>query len=84
MGREKLTELEAARIMRLKPNTLAVWRCKGKGPSYSKVGRRILYDLDELQTYIDTNTVNPGAQFPFRGESQNGKHYDWKQTKAFF
>jgi hypothetical protein len=36
------------------PATLEVWRCKGVGPSYRKVGpggRRVVYDLADLEAF---------------------------------
>ena len=40
--------------------TIESWRATGRGPSYYKLGNRILYDLNEIkniedQAYISTN-----------------------------
>ncbi len=33
-------------------STLAKWRLAGTGPAYSKVGRLIVYDIAELDSYL--------------------------------
>ncbi len=42
------TVIEAAEYLRLNPRTLNNMRCAGKGPSFHKHGRRVLYHIDEL------------------------------------
>lgn len=54
---QKLTTEEAAAYLRLKPGTLEVWRCRGRGPKYQKIGRRVIYDKIKIDEYIETNTV---------------------------
>lgn len=50
---ELLTPNEAARIVRLSPNTLAKWRHYGTGPKFVKVGtRRVLYLKCELDAWL--------------------------------
>jgi hypothetical protein len=47
-------EREAAAILGgLKPQTLSVWRLKGCGPAFHKIGTRIRYRLSDLAAYID-------------------------------
>lgn len=48
----------AAQFLNIKPATLAKWRCKHKGPRYSKIGKRIIYELKDLMEYIEDNKVN--------------------------
>jgi len=33
-------------------NTLAMWRYEHKGPKYYKLGRKVVYALDELEEWI--------------------------------
>lgn len=54
---QKLTTQEAAAYLRLQPGTLEVWRCRGRGPKYQKLGRRVVYDLAALKSYAESNTV---------------------------
>jgi predicted DNA-binding transcriptional regulator AlpA len=55
---EFLTQSEAAELLRLKPRTLEVYRRRGKGPSYRKLGpRRVLYARAELLAWVDSCKV---------------------------
>lgn len=49
----KLSNKEAAIYLGVKENTLEIWRCKHKGPRYSKLGTRVLYDLDDLEEFFN-------------------------------
>ncbi|MFX4294080.1 helix-turn-helix domain-containing protein [Streptomyces bohaiensis] len=44
------TEQVAARYRR-KPQTIRYWRMKGLGPSYLRLGKRVLYALTELHRF---------------------------------
>jgi predicted DNA-binding transcriptional regulator AlpA len=51
--RSKLRAPEAAAYLRLSPSTLAKMRLRGDGPSYHKLGDRIvLYDRDALEEWL--------------------------------
>ena len=52
-----LTEAEAAEFLGVSPGTLSVWRSKGKGPSYSKIGSSVRYNLASLLGYIERNKI---------------------------
>lgn len=54
---QKLTTEEAAAYLRLRPGTLEVWRCRGRGPTYQKLGRRVVYDRKDLDAFARANTV---------------------------
>ena len=41
--------------------TLRVWRCKGRGPAYHKVGGKVLYRGAELNAYLDSCIIRPTA-----------------------
>ena len=58
MLQQKLSTQEAAQFLGLQTNTLEVWRCQKRGPQYSKVGRRVLYDINDLEAYFNANTVH--------------------------
>ncbi|MCM0755302.1 helix-turn-helix domain-containing protein [Desulfovibrio aminophilus] len=53
----KLTTVEAAAYLRLQPGTLEVWRCRGRGPAYQKLGRRVVYDRSDLDAFARAHTV---------------------------
>ncbi len=49
-----LTTREAASYLRLRPATLARWRCVGGGPSFRKFGGRVVYSQAELEAFAET------------------------------
>ena len=53
-----LDTAEAAEILKVKPQTMSLWRTKGEGPSYVKVGSGVRYLQSALNDYIDKNTVS--------------------------
>lgn len=48
-----LGEKDAADRLGLSPRTLQAWRVSGGGPVYRKVGRRVLYAVPDLATFVD-------------------------------
>ena len=40
-------------------HTMAGWRSRGKGPSYIKTGRRVLYRGSAINDFLDACTVEP-------------------------
>lgn len=56
-----LTDDQVAAILGVKPHTLAVWRCKGIGPKFIRIGRRIRYPEPGLDEFLAAHTVLPGA-----------------------
>jgi helix-turn-helix protein len=52
-GRRLLTEPEAAAYLRISRSFLAKARCSGAGPIFVKCGRRVLYDLADLDAFAD-------------------------------
>ncbi|TAH67629.1 MAG: DNA-binding protein [Rhodopseudomonas palustris] len=59
---ELIEATEAATLLRQKPQTLAAWRCDGKGPEYVKIGRRVLYRRDAISSWLASQIVQPGAK----------------------
>lgn len=49
---------EAARFVGLSGRTLEKHRTYGTGPHYSKIGGRVVYRLDDLQTWVDRGRKN--------------------------
>jgi predicted DNA-binding transcriptional regulator AlpA len=47
-----LNQREAADLCRLSPRTLERWRCRGGGPVYRKLGRRVLYRPADIDAWI--------------------------------
>ena len=48
-----LTPQEAADYLRTKDRTLERWRHAGGGPPFTKVGRRVVSQLGDLQTWLE-------------------------------
>jgi DNA-binding transcriptional MerR regulator len=44
---------EAAEYLRLRPATLEHWRSIGGGPPYRKLGRRVVYAMEDLERFAD-------------------------------
>lgn len=57
-NKKKFNNQEAADYLNIRPNTLEVWRCKHKGPRYSKLGTRVLYDVDDLEEFFKARAVD--------------------------
>ena len=53
---------EAAEYLGLASITLQVWRHKGKGPSYVKMGSRVVYRLEALERWVSENSVHSPAE----------------------
>lgn len=47
-----LTAAEAAQYLRLSISTLAKMRLTGSGPTYSKLGRRVVYSMNDLDQWV--------------------------------
>lgn len=66
--KELLNVPEAAKYLRLAPQTLAKMRTEGTSPPFIKVGRRVLYDLAEIDRWLDQrrrrSTSDPGLVDP--------------------
>ena len=56
---------EAARFVGLSIRTLEKHRIYGTGPRYSKLGGRVVYRLEDLQTWVEggakASTSDPGS-----------------------
>ncbi len=52
-----LTPAEAAQYLRTSAAALANHRYRGTGPPYLKFGRRVLYDLRDIQIWVDGHKV---------------------------
>ena len=56
---------EAAQILGLSPRTLEKYRCHGTGPTFRKLGGRVVYAVEDLQAWADqglvTSTSDPRA-----------------------
>jgi helix-turn-helix protein len=57
-----LTDDEAAAFLGQKKNTLACWRSYGTGPEFIRVGRRVFYTEQSLQSFLRKRTKRRTSQ----------------------
>lgn len=57
---ELLTEREVAQILGVKPQSLAVWRLRGKNLPFLRVGRLVRYRKSDIEKWLDSQTVEVG------------------------
>ena len=56
---ELLRRADAARVLNIKPQTLAAWVSRGQGPAYVKMGRAVRYRKRDLDQYVEAALVTP-------------------------
>ncbi|WP_353485371.1 helix-turn-helix domain-containing protein [Haliscomenobacter sp.] len=54
---------QAAKLMRLAPQTLRKWRHTGNGPCYSKLQGKVVYSQEDILSYIIDRRVNSTAEY---------------------
>lgn len=56
---DRYSAKEAAEILGVREETLAVWRCTKRYPlSYIKIGRKVFYRGEDLKQFIDSRVVD--------------------------
>jgi DNA-binding transcriptional MerR regulator len=50
--RRYLTTVEVADLARTSPETVRFWRHVGKGPESFKVGRKVLYAVEDVERWL--------------------------------
>ena len=60
---KNLREREAAYYLGLSVHTLQKWRIQGKGPSFLRFGRAILYQKIDLDNFISNNKFSSTSQY---------------------
>ena len=55
--RHLLGERRVAKMLGCSLRALQRWRAKGKGPAFTKVGRKVFYELNDLQEWIDRGKI---------------------------
>lgn len=53
-----LTTQDVADRLRIAPQTLMVWRSRGKGPAWRKLGARVVYEEAEVLAWVDSHRRN--------------------------
>ena len=57
MDRKFLTTKETAELMRTTAGVLANLRMRGEGPRYIKLDRKCLYDLRDVESWLDRRRI---------------------------
>ncbi len=57
-----LSSDEVARLLNVKPGTLATWRCKCVGPCFLKLGRGVFYRQSAIMAWVQTREIDPAAK----------------------
>ncbi len=55
---------ETAKRLGLSISTLAKMRLYGTGPTYCKLGRRVVYRLEDLEAWIAANRFQSTSEYP--------------------
>ncbi|AJD43580.1 helix-turn-helix domain-containing protein [Rhizobium sp. SEMIA 4085] len=55
--KEYLTVEDAADFISISKVLLDEWRCKGGGPAYHKIGRRVVYSVADLRAFASASRV---------------------------
>ncbi len=54
-----LSDRESHDFLRLRYGTLPRWRMEGRGPAWSRLGRRVVYLRSDLLAFLAANRVEP-------------------------
>ena len=57
MSNQRVNTSKAAKILGLRPGTLEVWRHYNRGPRFKKIGRKVFYDVIDLEAFANAYTV---------------------------
>ena len=57
MQHEYMNRQEAANYLRVSVHTLADWASQRKGPRMYKIGRRVLYKLEDLKAFVESSMI---------------------------
>lgn len=57
IGKRMVDRQEAAKMYGISPGTLANWACCGKGPRMYRVNRKILYRVDDLDSFFMSRPI---------------------------
>lgn len=57
-----LNNAETAELIGIRPNTLEVWRWKGMGPVFRKIGRSVRYLESDVLTWLDAQVRTSTSQ----------------------
>jgi hypothetical protein len=56
---EVLTQTEAAKYLNRSLRTLALWRDRGYGPAFMRIGGAVMYHVTDLRAFLQLSRVVP-------------------------
>ena len=62
MEERYVSDVEAAKILSVSPQSMRNWRCIGRGPAYSKRGRMVRYRVQDLLDFMGERRIDPEAR----------------------
>jgi hypothetical protein len=62
MADQFLNQVHLARRWHMSPRTLERWRWTGEGPAYLKIGGRVVYRLEDVETFERERRCESTAQ----------------------
>ena len=71
LEKKLLNVKEAASYLNLAEQTLHNYRSKSEPPNYVKLGKRVLYELSELEKFIESNRIELSAKRRILNEKKN-------------
>jgi len=83
-----ITERQAAEVLGWSKATMRLYRRKGRGPTFYKIGRRVLYRPADLDDFVETRRVEqlnkihePASQALKRADLRSAAvHHNGKQS----
>ena len=67
-----MTTPEAAEYLRMKKNTLEIWRVQGFGPRFLKLGRLVKYRLVDLERFLEQSVKGSTSEYGAGMEAKRG------------
>jgi len=61
-----LSNDEAAQVLKLSPRTLEKFRVIGGGPRYRKLGRRVVYSVQDLEAWAEARACENTSDYLVR------------------
>lgn len=66
---------DAAHLLGLSARTLEKYRCHGMGPTFRKLGGRVVYAVDDLKAWADRSACQSTSD-PAYVEARHAGHHD--------
>jgi hypothetical protein len=63
MKSDLVTTSEAAGYLRLKKNTLEIWRGTGNGPKFLKINGAVRYRLKDLELFLEASVKSSTSEY---------------------